>query len=31
MKRALLLRAADDGISVSETIRRAVGQYLRAS
>ncbi|MPZ66988.1 MAG: ribbon-helix-helix protein, CopG family [Pseudonocardiaceae bacterium] len=31
MKRALLLRAADDGISVSETIRRAVSQYLRAS
>lgn len=29
-KRALLLRAADDGISVSETIRRAVGQYLKA-
>jgi hypothetical protein len=31
MKRALLLRAAADGISVSETIRRAVGQYLKAS
>lgn len=31
MKRALLLRAAADGLSVSETIRRAVGQYLKAS
>jgi hypothetical protein len=31
MKRALLLRAAADGISVSETIRRAVGQDLKAS
>lgn len=31
MKRALLLRAAADGVSVSETIRRAVGAYLRAS
>jgi Ribbon-helix-helix protein, copG family len=31
MKRALLLRAAADGVSVSETIRRAVGQYLQAS
>jgi hypothetical protein len=31
MKRALLLRAAADGISVSETLRRAVGQYLKAS
>jgi predicted HicB family RNase H-like nuclease len=30
LKRALLLRAAADGISVSETIRRAVGQYLQA-
>lgn len=31
MKRALLLRAAADGVSVSETIRRAVGAYLKAS
>lgn len=31
MKRALLLRAAADGLSVSETIRRAVGAYLTAS
>ncbi len=31
MKRALLLRASIDGVSVSETIRRAVGQYLKAS
>jgi hypothetical protein len=31
LKRALLLRAAADGVSVSETIRSAVGQYLKAS
>ena len=31
MKRALLQRAAADGVSVSETIRRAVGAYLWAS
>lgn len=31
MKRALLLRAAADGASVSETIRRALGRYLEAS
>lgn len=31
LKRALLLRAADEHISVSEAIRRAIGQYLRAS
>lgn len=31
MKRGLLLRAAADGVSVSETIRRAVGEYLKAS
>ncbi|MGH3448091.1 MAG: ribbon-helix-helix domain-containing protein [Nocardioidaceae bacterium] len=31
LKRALLLRAADERISVSEAIRRAIGQYLRAS
>lgn len=31
MKRALLLRAAENGISVSETIRRAIGQYLLTS
>lgn len=31
MKRALLLRAAADGVSVSETIRRAIGTYLKPS
>jgi hypothetical protein len=31
LKRALLMRAAADGVSVSETIRRAVSQYLQAS
>ncbi|MGH3631964.1 MAG: ribbon-helix-helix protein, CopG family [Sciscionella sp.] len=31
LKRALLLRAADEEISVSEAVRRAIGQYLRAS
>ncbi len=31
LKRDLLVRAAQDGISVSEAIRRAIGQYLRAS
>lgn len=31
LKRDLLLRAAEENISVSEAIRRAVGQYLRAS
>jgi len=31
LKRDLLIRAAQDQVSVSETIRRAVGQYLRAS
>ena len=30
LKRALLLRAAEEHISVSEAIRRAIGQYLRA-
>lgn len=30
LKRDLLLRAADEHISVSEAIRRAIGQYLRA-
>ncbi len=30
LKRELLLRAADEGISVSEAIRRAIGQYLRS-
>lgn len=30
LKRALLLRAAEQQISVSEAIRRAIGQYLRA-
>lgn len=31
LKRDLLLRAASEGVSVSEAIRRAIGQYLRAS
>lgn len=31
LKRDLLLRAAEERISVSEAIRRAIGQYLRAS
>lgn len=31
LKRDLLLRASDEHISVSEAIRRAIGQYLRAS
>lgn len=31
LKRALLLRAATEGTSVSEVIRAAVRQYLRAS
>ncbi len=31
LKRDLLLRAADQHISVSEAIRRAIGEYLRAS
>lgn len=31
LKRQLLLRAAEDQISVSEAIRRAIGQYVRAS
>ncbi len=31
LKRDLLLRAAEENISVSEAIRRALGQYLRAS
>ena len=30
LKRELLLRAAADGITVSEAIRRAIGAYLRA-
>lgn len=30
-KRALLMRASEDGTSISETIRRAVDQYLKAS
>ena len=30
LKRELLLRAAQEHISVSEVIRRAIGQYLRA-
>ena len=31
LKRDLLMRAAEERISVSEAIRRAIGQYLRAS
>lgn len=31
LKRELLVRAADPQISISEVIRRAIGQYLRAS
>jgi hypothetical protein len=31
LKRDLLLHAAEQQISVSELIRRAIGQYLRAS
>jgi hypothetical protein len=31
LKRDLLLRAANEHISVSEAIRRAIGQYLSAS
>lgn len=30
LKRELLLRAAEERSSVSEVIRRAIGQYLRA-
>jgi predicted HicB family RNase H-like nuclease len=30
LKRDLLLRAAEQHISASEAIRRAIGQYLRA-
>jgi predicted HicB family RNase H-like nuclease len=31
LKRELLLRAARDHMSVSEVIRRALGEYLHAS
>ena len=31
LKRALLARAAQEHVSVSEVIRRAIGEYLRAS
>ena len=31
LKRDLVLRASEEGITVSEAIRRAIGQYLRAS
>ncbi len=31
LKRDLLLRAAEQRISVSEAIRRAIGEYVRAS
>ena len=31
LKRALLIRAAEEHVSVSEVIRRAIGEYLRAS
>jgi Ribbon-helix-helix protein, copG family len=30
LKRDLLIRAAEEQITVSEAIRRAIGQYLRA-
>jgi hypothetical protein len=30
LKRALLLRASEDGVSVSETIRKALRQYVQA-
>jgi predicted HicB family RNase H-like nuclease len=30
LKRALLTRAAEEHVSVSEVIRRAIGEYLRA-
>ena len=31
LKRALLVRASQEHVSVSEVIRRAIGEYLRAS
>ena len=31
LKRAVLIRAAEEHVSVSEVIRRAIGEYLRAS
>jgi predicted HicB family RNase H-like nuclease len=31
LKRAVLIRAAEEHVSVSEMIRRAIGEYLRAS
>ncbi len=31
LKRALLIRAGEEHVSVSELIRRAIGEYLRAS
>jgi Ribbon-helix-helix protein, copG family len=31
LKRALLVRATQEHVSVSEVIRRAIGEYLRAS
>jgi predicted HicB family RNase H-like nuclease len=31
LKRALLLRADQEHVSVSEVIRRAIGEYLQAS
>jgi hypothetical protein len=31
LKRALLIRAGREHVSVSEVIRRAIGEYLRAS
>ena len=31
LKRALLIRAAEEHVSVSEVIRRAISEYLRAS
>jgi hypothetical protein len=31
LDRALLTRAAEDHVSVSEVVHRAIGEYLRAS
>jgi len=31
LKRALLIRAAEEHVSVSAVIRKAIGEYLRAS
>jgi predicted HicB family RNase H-like nuclease len=31
LKRALLIRAAEEHVSVSEAIHKAIGEYFRAS